>query len=240
MKKLIWNKNINFNNGESYETSKLNKSDEFYSKALAKRLELIEKLAQVNEEFAEILLEKYNLDYESFDDHLLLETYLRKSNLKCQITPVLCGSSFKNMAVQPIMDAIIKYLPSPLESLNNNQSMYYEDNVSAFCFKILHDHQKSRKKINSSTAVASLNTQANSGTILNKAKNNDDVNEDVLTFVRVYSGQLAAKSKLYNVNKKVKETCDKIYIPYANQLKQVTKLTNGNIGIVSGLTKVFV
>lgn len=103
------------------------------------------------------------------------------------------------------------------------------------CFKILHDHQKSRKRINSSTSIAALETTTKN--TLKQAKN-DELNEDILTFVRVYSGELATKSKLYNVNKQAKEVCDKIYIPYSNRLKQVSKLTCGNIGIVSGLTKV--
>ena len=72
---------------------------------------------------------------------------------------------------------------------------------------------------------------------LNRTKS-DELYDDILSFVRIYSGELVAKSKLYNVNKQSKEVCDKIYIPYANQLKQVSKLTSGNIGIVSGLTKV--
>lgn len=72
---------------------------------------------------------------------------------------------------------------------------------------------------------------------MNRSKK-DAENEDILSFVRVYSGELVSKSKIYNVNNLERETCDKIYIPYANQLKQVNRLTNGNIGIVSGLTKV--
>ncbi len=99
----------------------------------------------------------------------------------------------------------------------------------------MHDHQKSRKRIDSSTSIAALETNTKSTL---KHLKNDELNEDILTFVRVYSGELVSKSKIYNVNKQVKEACDKIYIPYSNRLKQVSKLTCGNIGIVSGLTKV--
>ncbi len=106
---------------------------------------------------------------------------------------------------------------------------------SGVCFKIIHDHQKSRKRINSATAVASLETAAASPVFQGKRA---DANEDILSFVRVYSGELSAGSKIYNVNRLTREVCDKIYIPYANQLKQVAKLTCGNIGIVSGLTNV--
>ena len=118
----------------------------------------------------------------------------------------------------------------------NNYAKYYENSLSAICFKILHDHQKSRKRINSATSTISLTTSTTS--LLNRNKNETESLEDVLTFVRVYSGELVAKSKLYNVNKQEKESCDKIYIPYANQLKQANRITSGNIGIVSGLSKV--
>ena len=237
MNKLTWNNQQSLNeNGRSFNINKLSKGDELYNKAIEKRVYLIDKLAQVNEEFAEILLDKYSLDYEAITDHLLLETYLRKSTLNCLITPVLCGSSFKNISVQPLMDAIIKYLPNPLDLSKNNYAKYYENGLSAICFKILHDHQKSRKRINSATSTISLTTSTTS--LLNKNKNETESLEDVLTFVRVYSGELVAKSKLYNVNKQEKESCDKIYIPYANQLKQANRITSGNIGIVSGLSKV--
>ncbi len=107
--------------------------------------------------------------------------------------------------------------------------------MPGLCFKIIHDHQKSRKRINSITEVASLETTASGPVIPGKRTDSSD---DILSFVRVYNGELSTSSKLFNVNKLEKEFCDKIYIPYANNLKQVTKLTHGNIGIVSGLIKV--
>ena len=72
------------------------------------------------------MLDDYDLKYETFNDNLLLETYLRRTNLDCQVTPVLCGSSFKNISVQPMMDAIVKYLPNPFELLKNNHSKYFD------------------------------------------------------------------------------------------------------------------
>lgn len=54
--------------------------------------------------------------------------------------PVLCGSSYKNVGVQSLMDAVILYLPSPLET--NKQYTYFEDNLCAKAFKVIHDKQK--------------------------------------------------------------------------------------------------
>ncbi len=56
--------------------------------------------------------------------------------------------------------------------------------------------------------------------------------------MRVYNGELVAKSKVYNPAKQTNEKIDKIYMPFSNQIKQVNKITNGNIAIVSGLLKV--
>lgn len=236
MKKLIWDgKKIDTDGGKLFEIKSIEKTDEQFEMAFSRRNLLIEKLAQINDEFAEILLDKYNLVYESMNDNILLETFLRKSCLNSSVTPVLCGSSFKNIAVQPLMDAIIKYLPNPLDLSKNNFNEFYDKSLMMVCFKIIHDHQKSRKRVNSATSIASLQTSATSA--LNRNKN-EESESDILSFVRVYSGDLIAKTKIYNPSKNVKESCDKIYIPFSNQLKQVHKVSAGNIAIVHGLTKV--
>lgn len=236
MKQLVWNSSKSADEaGKYYEIKDLDKNDPNYEPAFKNRINLIEKLAQVNDEFADILLEKYNLNYEEMNDNMLLETFVRKSCLNCSITPVLCGSSFKNIAVQPLMNAIVKYLPNPLDLAKNNYKDYYDNHLFLVCFKIIHDHQKSRKRINSQTSTASLQTNASS--TVNKAKT-EESESDILSFVRVYNGDLVAKTKIFNPNKNVKESCDKIYVPYSNQLKQVSKVTAGNIAIINGLTKV--
>jgi elongation factor G len=247
MRKLLWdNEKSSQTKGMSFEITSLDeKSDgELFERAWQTRIRMIEKLAQSNEQFAELLLDKFNLNYEKMNDNVLLETYLRQSSLKCQITPVLCGSSFRNMAVQPLMDAIVKYLPCPYDLSKNNLEKYCGNELFAVCFKIIHDHQKARKRLNSSTNLASLESSSSSSSnavsgttskLANKKTDEDD--EDVLSFVRVYNGHLEAKAKVYNVNEKRKEQCDKIYIPFSNQIKQVNKLRNGEIGIVSGLLK---
>lgn len=234
MKKLVWS-NLRDDWGKSFETSQIDSNDEFYEEAFKNRLLAIERLAQVNDEFGEILLDKFNLNLEKMNDNILFETYLRKSCLKCTITPVFCGSSLKNRAVQPLMDAIIKYLPNPSELEKNNFQKYYGNNLVAICFKTIHDHQKSRKRVNSETSIASLQTNASSA--LNKSKV-EEQEDDILTYVRVYNGELSSKLKVFNPNKKCKEICEKIYIPYSNQIKPVSKVTAGNIAVVNGLTKV--
>jgi elongation factor G len=245
MKKLIWDQNSQdeSTSGKKYEVNDLDKNDSFYERAFKHRLNLIEKLAQANEQFAEILLDKYNLNYEKVDDNLLLESFIRQSCLNNTITPVLCGSSFKNIGVQPLMDAIVKYLPHPLDLEKNNFQKFFENSKTfvGLCFKIIHDHLKMRKRINPSTNTASLQTSisslpqnSNTKTRIDEAKSDED---NSLCFIRVYNGELQNKAKLFNVNRQCREEVDKIYIPYSNQIKTVNKISNGNIALISGLSK---
>jgi elongation factor G len=241
MKKLIWNNDdsgANNSQGKKFEISSLNENDEVYENAFKNRVKLIERLAQSNERFAEILLDKYNLNYETVNDNLLLDTHIRQACLDNAVTPILCGSSFKNIAVQPLMDAVIKYLPNPLDLSKNDFEKYFENkSFVGICFKIIHDHLKTRKRLNSATSTAVLQTTP-SGLGNTKAKVEEDDDENVLAYVRIYNGELHNKTKVYNPNKHVREEIDKIYVPFSNQIKMVNKITNGNIAIVSGLSKV--
>lgn len=206
-------------------------------RALHHRARLVEKLAQVNDSFAERLLDKYDMNFEQFDDNILLEASVRSSCLSNQVAPVLCGSSFRNIGVQPLMDAVCKYLPCPLDLDKNQFSKYYENqksNLVAFCFKIIHDHYKTRKRITAGTSTAVLSSSASA---TSKIKLDDDEEDNALAFLRIYNGELHAKAKIYNVGKQVREEIDKIYVPFSNQIKLVNKVSNGNIAIVSGLSK---
>jgi elongation factor G len=218
MSKLTWNNEKSFaDNGKSFNITKLTENDENYEKAFKYRISLIEKLAQADEKFEEILLEKYDLKYDQVDDNILLETYIRKLSLNLKVTPILCGSSFKNIAVQPLLDAIVKYLPSPDERKYPFQK-YYGDNFCALVFKSLHDHRKLNKKQVTQSAL--------------------ETGDDILTFIRIYNGELTTKSRIFNPTKNVKEECEKIFIPYANQMKAVGSVKSGNIAVVSGLKQV--
>ena len=248
MRKLIWppsqtqtNSQANNDYGRTFESHALDPNDSIYELARKYRVRLVEKLAQINENFAEQLLDKYQLNYETFNDPILLDTCIRESTLRRSLTPVFCGSSFKNIGVQPMIDGVVKYLPSPNDSEKNRLlDEYFGRSTTATscltCFKIVHDHQKSRKRVSTSTETASLTSPL----AASKAKKQiieESSDENMLAFVRVYSGQLNVGDKLLNMNKQVRETCEKIYIPYANQIKQVKSLSRGNIGVVSGLRR---
>ena len=176
-----------------------------YTKIVKEKRELlIEKLAEGDE----ALMGKY-LQNESFTAEELHRS-LRKQTLNLQITPVLCGSAFKNKAVQPLLDAVQAYLPSPLdippaEGKNfKGQTVLCpaEDSepLSALAFKIAFD--------------------SFSGT---------------LTYVRVYSGILKTGQQVYNSRQKSTERIQKILKMHSNSRKELAELRAGDIGAIVGL-----
>lgn len=236
-RKLTWSEhNLHQDAGKSFSIENISKEEKEFERLFELRLEALEKLSQVDETFAEIMLDRFNLDFERMNDNALFEKHLRHSCLNLTLTPVFCGSSFKNIAVQPFMDGIVKYLPHPDELEAKKFSQHFGSDLVAVCFKSIHDHQKSRKRIDRETESFSFfpSQNANSSSKL-KIENIED---DMLTFVRVYNGELVSKSSVYNPNKQVVEKCQNVYIPYSSQLKTTSKITSGNIGIINGLSKV--
>jgi len=77
--------------------------------AAAAREHLLEEVSHYDDELIELILEEQEIPVE------LLKRAIRKATLAIALTPVLCGSSFKNKGVQPLLDAVLDYLPSPLE-----------------------------------------------------------------------------------------------------------------------------
>lgn len=230
--KITWHEN---NLGKKYKVENILKTDHDFNKIAQYRRNAIEKLAQVDNEFAEILLERFNFEYEKMNDNLLFDSFLRKACIKTSVIPVLCGSSLKNIAIQPLMDAVIKYLPNPKELEKNDFSKDYGSDLVAVCFKTIHDHQKSRKRLDPETEVFNLQLKTTNKQTKYKI---EDSEEDILSFVRVYNGELIGKSSIFNPNKEIKETCQHIYIPHSNKFQKVTKISAGNIAIINGLTKV--
>ena len=135
---------------------------------------------------------------------------IRQQTLCLQITPVLCGSAFKNKAVQPLLNAIQAYLPSPLDipptegkNLQGQTVICKTDDkepLSALAFKIAFD--------------------SFSGT---------------LTYIRVYSGVLKMGQQVYNSRQKKTERIQKILKMHSNSRKELAELRAGDIGAVAGL-----
>lgn len=134
LEKNIWNLNED-EYGIVVENKKLSIEDNEYKKALELKEDLIGKLCEFDNELAEKVFT--NDDLLSISDHFIINS-IRKSTIKNQIVPVLMGSSFKNVGIQLLMNAITRYLPSPLEK-NSKISKLVNGQTSGFLFKIKYD-----------------------------------------------------------------------------------------------------
>ncbi len=174
-------------------------------KALAEeyRLKLIEAVAETDD----ALTEKY-LEGEEFSE-AEIKTTLRKATIAGKIVPMLCGSAFKNKGVQLMLDAVLDYLPSPLDipaikgvlPSGEEVERQADDNqpFSALAFKLMSD------------------------------KYGD------LTFIRVYSGVLSKGSYVLNATKGKKERISRLVVLKADERIEVDELRAGDLGAVLGL-----
>jgi len=177
------------------------------------RENLINELANFDDELAELYLEEGDVPVDR------LKAAIRRSTLAIEITPVLCGSSFKNKGVQPLLDAVLDYLPSPLDvppiagtepvkgSDEGNQAIRRADDsepFAALAFKIMADPYVGK-----------------------------------LTYFRVYSGRLEAGSRVLNVNTGKTERIGRILMMHANDREDVPEVYAGDIAAAVGIKQVY-
>ncbi len=169
------------------------------------RMKLIEGVAEESDE----LLEKFMDDPHSITEEEMIEV-IRKATLAMEITPVMCGSAFKNKGVQMLLNSIVEFLPSPLDmppvtgiNPKNGQEVSRHadpnDHFSALAFKIATDPYVGR-----------------------------------LAFFRVYSGTLKAGSYVYNVSTGKKERISRIMQMHANKQEPMDQIEAGDIGAAVG------
>ena len=170
------------------------------------RTRLLETLSELNE----TIMEKYFDDPASITMEEMEET-LRKATLERKIEPVLCGSSFKNKGVQRLIDAIVKYLPSPLD-------MPAIEGVNP------KSEDKETRKADVKEPFAALAFKIATDPYIGK-----------LTFIKVYSGELKAGDSLYNVTSGKKERAAKILQMHSNKQQPLESATAGNIVALVGM-----
>jgi elongation factor G len=170
----------------------------------AARMALLEKLA----DFDEGVMEKYLED----TDIPASEVYiaLRKATLALEIVPVFCGSAFKNKGIQPLLDGIIHYLPSPLD-VDSIDGLDKED-------------QPVTRKTEIDGKFCGLVFKLMSDSFVEN-----------LAFIRIYSGTLKAGDKVYNPVKKKTEKIGKLLKLHANKREEVSEIGTGDIGAIVGL-----
>ncbi len=170
----------------------------------AARMVLLEKLA----DFDEDIMEKY------LDDALVsapdIYKALRKATLSLDIVPVLCGSAFKNKGVQPLLDSVINFLPSPLDVKNVEGEDSKGEIIS--------------RKTDPKEKLAGLVFKLMSDSFVEN-----------LVFIRVYSGTISIGDKVFNPVKKKQEKISKLMKLHANKREEVKQISAGDIGAIVGL-----
>jgi elongation factor G len=201
MRALVWRGETK--KGEDYTVEEI--PAELVDQANEWREKLLETLAENDEQ----ILEAY-LGGEELSD-ATLKAAIRRATIAGQLNPVLAGSAFKNKGVQPLLDAVIDYLPSPLDvprvdgllmdgATEAHRMADESEPLSALAFKIATDQHLGK-----------------------------------LTYVRVYSGVLENGSQVLNSTKDRKERIGKIYQMHANKREELPRAGAGDIIAVAGL-----
>ncbi len=206
MRALMWRGETKI--GEDYTVEEI--PADLADRAQEAREELIQTLADHDDEFAETWLLAEDSGEEI--DVPTIKAAIRRGVLASAFTAVVCGTSFKNKGVQPMLDAVIDYLPSPLdipaidgfkpgdESVELERQPSNEEPLSLLAFKIAADPHLGR-----------------------------------LTYVRIYSGVMKSGMQVLNATKGKKERIGKIYQMHANKREEIDEIGAGMICAVMGL-----
>ena len=200
MKALIWDSDIL---GATFSEKDI--PDDLLDKALEYRNILIESLA----DFDDGIMEKYldGTDVEEND----IKKVIRGATLGNHITPVLCGSAFKNKGVQPLLDAVVCYLPTPLDvpsvkginpdtQAEETRNASDEEPLSVLAFKVMSDPFVGK-----------------------------------LTYFRVYSGVMSTGSYVYNSSKRKRERIGRLLRMHSNKREDIESVHAGDIAAAIGL-----
>jgi elongation factor G len=185
------------------------KVDEIPEALLAQAKEYREKMLDAVAEFDDQVMEKYLSGHPLTEEEVMRA--IRAGVISMKITPVLCGSAFKNKGVQQLLDAVVDYLPSPLDvppvmGLDPNSSKEVErksddsEPFSALAFKIMSDPFAGQ-----------------------------------LTFFRVYSGTLKTGTAVLNVTKGTKDRIGRLLKMHANKREEIDEVYAGDIAAAVGL-----
>ncbi|MGA1774378.1 MAG: elongation factor G [Nitriliruptoraceae bacterium] len=178
---------------------------ELEAEAATRRAELMERIAETDEELLEAFLDKGELSVEQ------MQRGLRAATIAGEIVPVLCGSAFKNKGVQTLLDAVVAYLPSPLD-------------VGAIRGTNPKSGDPMERRPDDAEPFAAL-----------AFKVMTDPYVGTLTFARVYSGQLDGGSQVLNVTKGDKQRVGRILQMHANSREELEGARTGDIVALVGL-----
>jgi elongation factor G len=178
----------------------------------AAREHLLEELSKEDDALLELILEDAAIPVEQ------IKAAIRKATLNLSLTPVLCGSSFKNKGVQPLLDAIVDYLPSPLDvpPVEGIEPVKGDD-----------AGREATREASDDAPFAALAFKIAADPYVGK-----------LTYFRVYSGKLEAGSKVLNVSTGRSERIGRILEMHANERVDLTDVSAGDIAAAVGIKQV--
>ncbi|MGA1823902.1 MAG: elongation factor G [bacterium] len=199
MKAVVWDED---NLGVKYKYTDI--PEEYKKISKEYRIKLLEQIAEMDDELMEKYLETGNLSEEE------IKKTIRHTTLKNHMVPVLCGSSYKNKGVQLLLDAVVDYLPSPLDvppikgfnpetKGEEERTANVDEPFSALVYKIMND--------------------AYSGPML---------------FFRVYSGELFTGDTVYNATKSCQEKVSRLLKIHANKREEIKRVNAGDIAVATG------
>jgi elongation factor G len=202
---LIEKKAYIYNNDLGTDISQTEIPADMVKEAEKYRKELVEFIAEQDDD----LMMKYLEGAELSADEL--KQTLRKAVIKMKVTPVLCGSSYKNKGVQKLLNAIIDYLPAPTD-VDHVVGVNPENGVSE------------ERRTSDSEPFAALAFKIVTDPFVGK-----------LAYIRVYSGSLSAGSYVYNSTKQKKERIGRLLQMHANHREDLETVYSGDIAAVVGL-----
>ncbi|MGH2982572.1 MAG: elongation factor G, partial [Solirubrobacterales bacterium] len=205
MKALVWKDEL----GTEFEYEEI--PEDLREQAEQHRTELIEACADYDDELMEAYLNEEEIPHER------IAQSLHKATLDIKVTPVLCGSSFKNKGVQPLLDAIVELLPSPLEvpALSGIVPPAKGEDGSG---------REEERPPDDSAPFAALAFKVMADPYVGK-----------LTYFRVYSGKLAAGSRVLNVSNGRTERIGRLLMMHANHREEIEECYAGDICAGVGL-----
>jgi elongation factor G len=188
------------------ERTEIDIPDDFIDKAKEARNAIIEKIADFDDEIMELYLDEKEISSE------LLIKVARRATLKLMITPVFCGAAYKNKGVQLILDAVINYLPSPIDvgaivgiDIDNEEKTHTrnpssKDPFSALAFKLINDPYVGQQ-----------------------------------TFIRIFSGTIRSGMQVYNSTKDKNERIGRILRIHAKDREEISEAGPGDIIALIGM-----
>ena len=199
MQQIVWDED---NLGATFTTGKI--SSEYLDIAEEYREKLIEAMAEIDDGIMEAYLSEIPIASEN------LVAAIRKATINLKLVPVLCGSALKNKGIQPLLDAIVQFLPSPLD-IPPIKGTHPETGDIIEC------QAKDRDPLAALIFKVSM------------------IEGRKLSYVRIYSGKMQAKTDVYNPARKTTEKLSRILRMHANKRERIDVAGAGSIVGVVGL-----